>query len=364
MKLRSLAGLVAVAALLALAPAAVAGPSVTVRVEGAAGTLLERTRVTLPDTPVAGCGPNTVAAAIEVATGGNWDRQPFTQTILGETHAFADSDYWAEWVDRGSGYKFGGGICNDVLAEGNEVLMLVDRSPPPDFRPTVFPLDVESVPAQAMRGAEVTVTVVEYRLPTGATGEGERTPVAGATVTAGAASATTGADGRATLTLSATGTIAVKATRPGNAPSAAELVSVSDRAGAPPPVTTTGRDTVAPLARIVGIRDGQRFSRRRAPRELRGTVADDPSGLRAVKLRLSRRVGKRCWYFSGKRERFLRRACGTRHAFKIGDDASWRYLLPKRLGRGRYMLDVYAIDRAGNRDVAERGRSRVVFFVR
>ena len=174
----------------------------------------------------------------------------------------------------------------------------------------------------------------------------------------------TGADGRATLVLSATGTIAVKATRPGNAPSAAELVSVSDRAGAPPPVTTTGRDTVAPLARIVGIRDGQRFSRRRAPRELCGTVADDPSGLRAVKLRLSRRVGKRCWYFSGKRERFLRRACGTRHAFKIGDDASWRYLLPKRLGRGRYMLDVYAIDRAGNRDVAERGRSRVVFFVR
>jgi hypothetical protein len=369
MKLGSLGGLTAVIALFAAAPA-VAGPSVTVRVEGAAGTLLERTHVTLPDTPppVASCAAHTAGAAIDVATDGDWDRQAFTEQILGETHALADSDYWAEWLDRGDGYKRGGGICSDVLEEGDEVLMLVDRSPPPTFAPTVFPLALEGVPAQANRGDSITVTVVEYRSATGGTGEGERTPVAGATVTGGTATATTGADGRATLTLHQTGAIGLKAARTGNAPSATELVIVAERGFGPPLLPGGSRtvelDTVAPLARIAGIRDGQRFSRRRAPRELRGTVTEDRSGLRAVKLRLTRRVGDECWYFSGSRERFLRRRCGTRHAFKVGEEASWSYLLPARLGRGRYVLDVYAIDRAGNRDVVERGRSRVVFVVR
>jgi hypothetical protein len=361
MKIRSIAGLAGLvsATVLVMAPATLAGPTVTVRVEGAASTLLERTRVTLPDTPppVASCPVHTAAAAIEVATGGNWDRNAFTETILGETHAFADSDYWAEWLDRGSGYKRGGGICTDVLAEGEEVLMLVDRSPPPTFAPTVFPLDLEGVPAEASRGGAITVTVVEYRSATGGTGEGERTPVAGATVTAGAATATTGPDGRATLTMSQTGAIAVKAARAGNAPSAAERVNVVEGVtpAAPGPAV---HDTTGPRARIAGIRRGQRFAR--GPRELRGTVDADPSGIRAVKLRLSRKLGRACWYFSGSRERFLRRRCGTRHAFKVGEDASWSYLLPARLRRGRYVLDAYAIDRAGNRGAS----TRVVFRVR
>jgi hypothetical protein len=361
MKLRSPAGLAA-AILVFLPSVAAAGPSVTVRVEGAAGTLLERTRVTLPDAAAPPCdAPHTAAAAIEAATVGNWDRQEFVQTILGETHAFADSDYWAEWVDRGAGPRRGSGICADVLAEGDEVLMLVDRAPPPAFAPTVFPLDLEGVPPVVRRGQAVTVTVVEYTSATGAPGEGERTPVAGATVTGGGASATTGPDGRATLVLSQSG--AVKATRPGNAASGAEPVSVVDAEAAPPPVTPLA-DRAGPVARIAGIRDGQRFRRRRAPRLLRGTVDADPSGLRAVKLRLTRQTGGRCWYFSGTRERFLRRRCGTRHAFRVGEAARWSYLLPARLPRGRYVLDAYAIDRAGNRDQLARGRSRVVFYVR
>src|SRR4029077_3041530 len=53
-----IAGLAAGLVVLVAAPAALAGPTVTVRVEGQSGTLLERTRVTLPDTPSAGnpCG--------------------------------------------------------------------------------------------------------------------------------------------------------------------------------------------------------------------------------------------------------------------------------------------------------------------
>src|SRR3954470_19283679 len=132
MKLGCKPGLAAGFAVLALAagaPAALAGPTVKVRVEGAGSTLLERTTVTLPDTPppVASCPAGTPAGAIEVANGGNWDRSSFTQTILAETHKFDATDYWAEWVDRGAGYKRGGGICTDTLNAGDEVLMLVDQ---------------------------------------------------------------------------------------------------------------------------------------------------------------------------------------------------------------------------------------------
>jgi hypothetical protein len=358
MKIRSRAGLAAglVAAFLVTPAIALAGPTVTIRVEGDAGTLLERTRVALPDTPppVASCPAHTPAAALDIATGGNWDRQAFTQTILGETHQFNDSDYWAEWLDTGSGYERGGGICTDVLKQGDEVVLLVDRSPAPTFAPTVFPLDVEGVPAEARVGSAVTVTVVEYRSATGNTGEGDRTPVAGATVRAGAATATTGADGRATLTLSQRGAIRVKATRAGNAASGFETVDVGDIASSPAPP-----DTTAPLAAIDGIKNGQRFSRRRAPRELHGTVSADPSGLWAVKIRLTRRAGKRCWYFSGTRERFLKRTCGKRYAFKVSDQPTWSYLLPRRLPRGRYVLDTYAIDNAFNRGAKQTVRFRV-----
>src|SRR5690349_7506881 len=183
-----------------LAAPALAGPTVTIRVEGATHTLLERTRVTLPDTPppvTGGCPANSPGNALEVATAGNWDRQAFTQTVLGESHTFADNDYWAEWLNTGSGYKYGGGICSDTVKTGDDVVMLVDVSDPNTFLPTVFPLAVEGVPAKVRTGTAFTVTVVEYRAPTGTPGEGVRTPVAGATVRAGAVTATTASDGRA-----------------------------------------------------------------------------------------------------------------------------------------------------------------------
>ena len=50
--------------------------------------------------------------------------------------------------------------------------------------------------------------------------------------------------------------------------------------------------------------------------------------------------------------------------FAIGDRQSWSYLLPKRLGKGRYVFDAVAIDKSGNRDQLARGRNRVVFLVR
>jgi hypothetical protein len=118
------------------------------------------------------------------------------------------------------------------------------------------------------------------------------------------------------------------------------------------------RDTVAP-ATTLALRDGAVFSRRRAPRLLRGKVDADPSGLQGVKLRLTRRVGSKCAYFSGRREQFRPMRCGRGSFFRIGDRADWSYLLPKRLGRGRYVLEAKAIDGAYNRGPVKRVRFRV-----
>ena len=137
-------------------------------------------------------------------------------------------------------------------------------------------------------------------------------------------------------------------------------VTTAPTAPAAPAAPLSPPDTTAPTASILGIRDGQRFTRRRAPRELKGTVSNDPSGLWAVKIRLTRRHKGTCWYFSGSREQFVKRTCGKQYAFKVGDRAEWSYLLPARLPRGRYVLATYAIDNAFNRGQ----ESRVVFRVR
>jgi hypothetical protein len=370
---RRIAGLLAGLCCLAVTPAALAaGPTVNVRVEGENGTLLERTRVTLSGEPVpgnTGCDGDSAGAAIEAAVGGNWDRAPggFSNTILGETHDFSRSDYWAEWLDGGSGYKRGGGICTDDVKDGDEVLMLVDVPPYGEGSTTEIPLSLRGLLAQVATGTEVTVTVVGARTTTqyGDPGDGTDSPVAGATVSGGGVSAVSGADGRATLSFDKAGTVTLKAAKAGDVPSAGEIVSVTDTPAPPaPPVTPAVADTVAPLGRIAGIRNGQRFKRKRAPRTLHGSVAADPSGLRAVKLSLTRSAGGRCQLYSPTRERFRNSRCGRRVNFSIGDREDWSYLLPRRLGKGRYVLDVIAVDKAGNRDRLARGRSRMVFFVR
>ena len=49
----------------------------------------------------------------------------------------------------------------------------------------------------------------------------------------------------------------------------------------------------------------------------------------------------------------------------MSDQAAVDYLLPAKLPRGHYVLDVVAIDKARNRDgVRQRGRNRSVFDVR
>ena len=123
-------------------------------------------------------------------------------------------------------------------------------------------------------------------------------------------------------------------------------------------------DREPPLGRILGIAEQERFTRRSAPRELRGQVRTNASGLRWVQLRLTRRHRGDCSYFSGGQERFRATRCGRSFAFRIGDKADWSYLLPARLKRGRYVLDAIAVDGKNNREPLARGRNRIVFFVR
>jgi hypothetical protein len=355
----------AVAALVAAAPA-YAGPTVTVRVEGESATLLERTAVTLPDTPppVSGCDKWTVAAAIEEATHGNWDRQQFTSTILGESHTFTQNDYWAEWLDGGSGYRSGSGVCNDVMKDGDEALMLADISSP-TFAPTRFPLDLEGVPAAIQAGNPVTVTVVAYVTPDGAPGSGTRTPVEGATVSGGGATAVSGADGTAVLMFPQPGAFVVKASKSGSVVSGGERVTVSAAPVPAAPCQTSGsdglcgtKDSEAPVASFARLRNGQVFKHGRGPRKLAGSVTADPSGLRSVRLSIVRKRHGRCWAFDGETERFERHRCGGWRSFRIGDRAEWSYLLPRRLGTGRYSIRAAAIDKAGN-DSSARVRIRV-----
>ena len=378
MQLHRLAGLVAgflcLAAFAATAAVAAGPANVTVRVESLDRTLLEQTAVRTSLTPVnksgqpgQQCTGTSAAGALEVATNGDWGGSWFdgfgysVERIFAESHPFDDpnGDFWAEWINN----RAGQGLCADELQEGDEVVFFVDRC---QYDPVaqrcgndpVLPLEL-SVPASATAGTPVTATVVKHEPDGTATAPGT-TRIAGDGV-----EVMTGDDGKVQITFPRAGSYRLKADQAGAARSGAETVAVS----APgQPVAPAGPaatpDTAAPVARIRGIRSGQRFRRKRAPRTLRGSVSPDPSGLRAVKLSITRSVGGRCQLYSSSQERFRHSRCGRRVNFSIGDRQDWSYLLPKRLGKGRYVLDVIAVDKAGNRDTLARGRNRVVFFVR
>jgi hypothetical protein len=225
---------------------------------------------------------------------------------------------------------------------------------------------LEGVPPSVQRGTPFTVTVVEYVSPDGSVGSGQRTPVQGATVTGGGASAVTDANGQATLAMPATGSFSLKAFKSSRARSAAEAVCVHDGddgncgtvAAGPGGPPGTG-DVRMPVARILGIRNGQRFRPRRAPRLLRGGGDPGAAGAHASRLRLRRAAGGRCWFYSARLERFRRGRCAATHFFyTVSDTLPWSYLLPERLGPGRYVLDATVVDRWGRT-----ARARVAFTV-
>jgi hypothetical protein len=357
MKLNLSAGLAAGLIALSAAPALAAPANVTVRVEGAGSTLVDAGRVTTAAQPVSkaghDCSGTSAGGALDKATAGNWTAAwdpnfgHFVQGIMGETPA--GDDYWSLWIN----HKLSSvGACapEAELQEGDSVLFFRDTC---HYNGTacsndpVLPLGL-TAPAYAQEGSTAQVTVVRYDAG------GTAAPVAGASV----GGAVTDAAGHATVSFPAAGTVRLKADKPGFARSEGVDVAVSVSKSGPPPSV----DRTAPKATLSGLKDHAVL--KTGPRALRGSVGADPSGIKAVKLRLTKRVGKQCWYFSGRSEVFKRVGCGKGAYFAIGDRADWSYLLPSRLTKGRYVLDAVAIDGAGNRTPLARGTTRVVFTVR
>ncbi|HET9470440.1 MAG TPA: hypothetical protein VFO24_05000, partial [Usitatibacter sp.] len=315
-----------------VASSALAGPVVTVRVEGESATLLPLTAVTLeaPE-PASGCPANSATAAINLAVKGNWDhgeaegsKGDFTETILGETHNFThESDTWAIWIDD----KWGGGICEDLLSEGDEVLVVADHEPPP-YAPTRLPLVLAGTPATAVVGVPFTIHVNRITTRAGTFAEiGEGTPVAeaGATVSGGGLSAVSDAGGLATITPQQAGVYTLIATKAGDAPSAPVTICVRAEGESgcgvqvPPPspgstpVATLTPPYVGPFALVAHVADvaeGRVYPLARAPRLISGTVSSH-SAVSSVGLELRRRYKGRCSAFDGVRAEFRRARCGT-----------------------------------------------------
>jgi hypothetical protein len=372
--------------------AAFAGPTVKVRVEGEASTLLPLTSVTLESPePVSGCPADSANAAINLAVNGNWDhgdeegsKGDFTQTILGETHAFTnDSDTWAVWIDD----KWGGGICEDLLSEGDEVLLIADHEPEP-FAPTVLPLVLTGAPATVVAGTSFTVDVDKVHTRSGTfpeVGEGTPEPESGVTVAADGSSAESNAGGVATLTLTQPGTYALTARKSGDAPSAPVTLCVRESSGAGcgfhvSPGASSSSDSgssaggatlpnapytgpYALVAKASSVIEGHVYKRGNAPRILSGSVLAHTT-VTATSLELRREYKGRCYAFNGVTTRFARAHCGGGSFFKVSNNGVFSYLLPAALAPGRYVLDVQATDAAGNRTTPARGTTRIVFYVR
>jgi hypothetical protein len=182
-------------------------------------------------------------------------------------------------------------------------------------------------------------------------------------------SALSAANGIATIEPAGVGELVLRATKPGDAPSAPVTVCVHNgddgRCGtqlaqhqAAAPYTGPFALVAAPGAPL----DGHVYRAARAPRLLSGSIRGH-SAVNSVSLELRRSFHGRCWAFDATRARFVRARCGKGTPFAVSSGATYSYLLPKALPRGRYVLDVLATDTAGNRTALARGTSRIVFYV-
>jgi hypothetical protein len=370
--------------LLACAPAAAAPTTVQVRVEGATTTLFEGPVVTdgkviYKDGHSLQCdgtlnpanvvpGPTMTSALDDasIAGGFTWDAvfyDDFFVSRIGPDANTPDKSWGIALNFKSSDV----GGCQQQVQTGDEVLFAYDFfGGPPSY--SAKPILQLAGPSSAVPGQPFVVTVTE-----GADGPA----ASGATVKSGdgAVVTTTGADGRATVSFASAGSQFLKADRSDSIRSNGLTVCASAGGGGDCTAPPTGqppaggaqrppqvRDTRAPVVRVIRPRNGAAL--RRGPRLLEGTVTDDASGVRAVRLSLRRHVkGKGCRWWSGSRERFVGHDCRTRF-FTVGTGPRWSYLLPKALRRGHYVLDVIAVDRAQNRTARfERGTNRVVFDV-
>jgi hypothetical protein len=359
--------------MLLVPPAVAAAPvAVQLRVEGATSTIFEGPVTTDGKVIDKGSGAHpcdgtngntnpapgpTMTSALDdaaISGGFTWDGTWFggfddfgIDRIGPDSTDFAGGRFWGYALNYGA-TTIGG--CQQQVQAGDEVLFGYD------FFSKSHLLKL-SGPGTGVAGQSINVQVVDGQT---------NAPVAGAAV----GGTTTRSDGRARITFDSAGLRTLKAERSDSIRSNALVVCVASGQGGDcgVPRSQLGAaggvvDSKAPTVRISKPRSGIRY--RRGPRLLRGKVSDEGSGVKLVELSLRRRVGKRgCTWWSGARERFVRRGCSRGTFFEAGSGPDWSYLLPDRLPKGRYVLSVRATDQAGNREQsAVSGRTRVAFEV-
>jgi hypothetical protein len=337
------------------------------------------------------CDGNTAIGALDAATGGGWSgsysySNYTVETLLGESHAFGSGGYWTFYVN---GNYANDGACGVHVQDGDKVLFYAGDDPFTAGQGGFDEPVLLTAPQTAKPGVPFTVSArnAVTTFDAGFTGTTHFEAAAGATVQGGTAAVTTGADGSAQVTVApgpytlvvsngnrAPGRITGCATNGGDGLCGSTRPNNDLPIGRPLPCLTNGSDgfcgspdKVAAKAAITGTSEGKKYKKGAGPRELSGTVAADGSGLADVRLRLTRKDGRKCATYDGKTERFkaLRKCGAARGAwFSVGAKQEFSYLLPSKLAGGRYVLDVQVLDKAGNTTKSlARGTSRVVFFV-
>jgi hypothetical protein len=384
-KLHPLAAVLAASvALVAAAPVVAAPVTVNLRIEGATKTHFEGPVTTDVKTvrgelcdgtqdPSNTTPAPTMQGALDDAslTGaltweGAWDPgyQDFFVTKINDEDT--PSDFSQSWALLQNWKYTPGGGCHMQVHQGDELLFAFT-----DYVKQF--LQLTGAPTRAATGESFQVTVNRQD------GNGTSVPEPGASV----AATTTDATGHATVSFADAGTHTFKATSANTIRSNAATVCVyvpgSGDCGtekAQPTQTTEPtpqpqpqpapavKDTTPPEIKIESLTPGKTYSP--GPRLLAG-AADDAGGIAQVFLRLRATDGgnltatSRCRWFSGKRSVFTHRTvpCSKARFFRLGTNPKFSYLLPSRLRKGKYVLDVKVLDRAYNA-----GRMAVPFQVK
>ena len=265
--------------------------------------------------PAHSCSGDSAAGAVEIASGGEWDG-PWSDafqyglvTIKGVSYPFDPPSsytgkYWSIYLN---GYAAPSGICGfDLQPADSLVVAAINDSDPNGL------LNLSGVPLTAAPGSPVTVTVnrsaTTYSPPDFLPVNSEE-PAKDATVQAGGTSATAGADGKATLTLTQRGPVAIRATK-------AARSAPQRRASASPTAPTATAARSSRGANVADLAAGRGAERRRRPRRPVRLGRLDPRaaalqarqgaaraqrhrgrravGIKDIALRLTRHVGKRC----------------------------------------------------------------------
>ncbi len=213
-KLLALGGATIAVILAPSAALAAGGSKVTVRVEGVSKTLLGPTVVqthsgwiTKDGTPKGSCPDTSATGALDVATrhdwGGSNDQFGLEITsIFGETHTFASKkDFWEVFVNN---VPSAVGACEQKLHKGDQLLFAAVSQ-----TGTAYPIAIRA-PHSATAGHRFNVKVVWFNA------KGAAKPLAGAVVSLHGKSVKTKANGIVGITERSPGTIAIRASHPGD----------------------------------------------------------------------------------------------------------------------------------------------------